>query len=153
VAEQVANEIIMLQRTIKRLGERNGDGKFTVRSPLALCSAHKCAAQRRMPCQWQHCCLPAAMAAPPAPFCGASSPSGTQPHLPAHSLAPPSFLQVTFGKLFDETQDIFEALGGTLKAAKKQGLISYTAMILLKGAHDKVPIILEKEAEEPAGAE
>ncbi len=55
-----------------------------------------------------------------------------------------------FGKLFDETQDIFEALGGTLKAAKKQGLISYSAMILLKGQHDKVPIVLEKEAPEEA---
>ena len=53
-----------------------------------------------------------------------------------------------FGKLFDETQDVFEALGGTLKAAKKQGLISYTAMILLKGAHDKGPIVLEVEAPE-----
>jgi hypothetical protein len=55
---------------------------------------------------------------------------------------------VLFGKLFDETQDIFEALAGTLKAAKKQGVVSYTAMVLLKGAHDKVPIVLETEAPE-----
>jgi hypothetical protein len=60
------------------------------------------------------------------------------PSLSRVSLPP----QVLFGKLFDETQDIFEALGGTLKAAKKQGLISYSAMILLKGQHDKVPIVL-----------
>ena len=66
---------------------------------------------------------------------------------------PPTLLSALprlFGKLFDETQDIFEALGGTLKAAKKQGLISYSAMILLKGQHDKVPIVLEKEAPEEA---
>ena len=72
------------------------------------------------------------------------------PHLPALPLPASLRPQVLFGKLFDETQDIFEALGGTLKAAKKQGLISYTAMILLKGAHDKVPIVLEQEAPEEA---
>ena len=47
-----------------------------------------------------------------------------------------------FGTLYDATQDIFEALGGTLKAAKKKGVISYEAPILLKGAHDKVVITL-----------
>jgi hypothetical protein len=41
---------------------------------------------------------------------------------------------VPFGTLFDATQDIFEALGGTLKAAKKRGIVSYDAMILLKGS-------------------
>lgn len=47
-----------------------------------------------------------------------------------------------FGTLYDATQDIFEALGGTLKAAKKKSIISYDAPILLKGAHDKVVITL-----------
>jgi hypothetical protein len=49
---------------------------------------------------------------------------------------------VLFGKLFDETQDIFEALAGTLKAAKKAGLITYASPILLKGPHDKIEIVL-----------
>lgn len=48
----------------------------------------------------------------------------------------------TFGVLFDATQDIFEALGGTLKAAKKKGVVRYAAPILLKGAHDKEVITL-----------
>ncbi len=53
---------------------------------------------------------------------------------------------VSFGLLFDKTQDIFEALAGTLKAAKKRGIISYEAPILLKGTHDKVQIVLLVEA-------
>ncbi len=48
----------------------------------------------------------------------------------------------TFGVLFEHTQDIFEALGGTLKAAKKKGVVKYSAPILLKGAHDKEVITL-----------
>ena len=43
-------------------------------------------------------------------------------------------VSVPFGVLFQETQDIFESLGGTLKAAKKRGIVSYDAPILLKGA-------------------
>lgn len=34
-----------------------------------------------------------------------------------------------------------------LKAAKKRGLIAYSAPILLKGSHDKVPITLLVPAE------
>jgi len=49
---------------------------------------------------------------------------------------------VLYGKLFDETQDIFEALMGTLKAAKKKNVVTYAAPILLKGTHDKVEIVL-----------
>jgi Costars len=52
---------------------------------------------------------------------------------------------VAFGVLYDATVDIFEALGGTLKAAKKRGFISYNSPLLLKGAHDKVVITLLKE--------
>ena len=54
---------------------------------------------------------------------------------------------VTFGPLFDATQDIFEALGGTLKTAKKRGVVAYEAPILLKGPSDKVVITLLKEVE------
>ena len=49
---------------------------------------------------------------------------------------------VPFGTLFDATDQVFEALAGTLKAAKKRNIIKYDAPILLKGAHDKVPITL-----------
>jgi hypothetical protein len=59
----------------------------------------------------------------------------------------------TFGELFDTTQDIFEALAGTLKAAKKRNLVAYAAPILLKGAHDKVVIqlLVEPTTPMPAG--
>ena len=49
---------------------------------------------------------------------------------------------VQFGALFDATDQVFEALAGTLKAAKKRGVIKYDSPILLKGAHDKVAITL-----------
>jgi hypothetical protein len=49
---------------------------------------------------------------------------------------------VPFGVLYDKTQDVFEALAGTLKAAKKRGIVAYEAPLLLKGAHDKVAIVL-----------
>eukprot|EP00741_Cyanophora_paradoxa_P011312 tig00020554_g10926.t1 len=49
---------------------------------------------------------------------------------------------ITFGKLFEATEQIFEALGGTLKAAKKRGVIAYSAPLLLKGAHDAEVITL-----------
>ena len=52
---------------------------------------------------------------------------------------------VTFGALFDATDQVFEALAGTLKAAKKRGIIKYDSPILLKGAHDKVAITLLAE--------
>lgn len=58
--------------------------------------------------------------------------------------------QVTFGKLYDATEQIFEALAGTLKAAKKRGIIDYASPLLLKGTHDKIIITLLKEATEPA---
>ena len=45
---------------------------------------------------------------------------------------------VKFGELFDDDDvaNYYEALVGTLKAAKKKGLISYEGQILLKGVHD-----------------
>ena len=39
-------------------------------------------------------------------------------------------------------QQFFEALVGTLKAAKKRKIIDFKGQILLKGAHDNVPITM-----------
>merc|ERR1719195_1645950 len=51
---------------------------------------------------------------------------------------------VTFGVLFDddEAANTFEAIVGTLKAAKKRKIIKFKGQMLLKGAHDNVPITL-----------
>ncbi|KAJ3289262.1 hypothetical protein HDU79_004220 [Rhizoclosmatium sp. JEL0117] len=52
--------------------------------------------------------------------------------------------KVPFGVIVrdDECANIFEALVGTLKAAKKRKVISYDAELLLQGVHDKVDIVL-----------
>jgi len=49
---------------------------------------------------------------------------------------------VEFGDLFDdeEVANYYEALVGTLKAAKKKKLIAYDGQYLMKGVHDKVVI-------------
>lgn len=51
---------------------------------------------------------------------------------------------VTFGTLFqdDDVANTLESLAGTLKAAKKRGLISYGPELLLQGASDNEPITL-----------
>lgn len=48
----------------------------------------------------------------------------------------------TFGALFDDPQveNYYEALVGTLKAARRKGLISFKGQMLLKGMHDNVRI-------------
>mmetsp|Transcript_21359 Transcript_21359/g.34199 ORF Transcript_21359/g.34199 Transcript_21359/m.34199 type:complete len:112 (+) Transcript_21359:92-427(+) len=53
---------------------------------------------------------------------------------------------VKFGTLFDddEAQQVFEAIVGTLKAAKKRKVVNFKGQILLKGAHDDVMITLLK---------
>lgn len=54
---------------------------------------------------------------------------------------------VLFGQLFDddEVANYYEALVGTLKAAKKRGLVEFKGQMLLKGVNDKVKIsIVEK---------
>lgn len=61
------------------------------------------------------------------------------------SRRPDGRFEVPFGVLFDATADIFEALAGTLKAAKKKGIVEYAAPLLLKGPSDKVAIVLAKE--------
>ncbi|CAJ1969580.1 unnamed protein product [Cylindrotheca closterium] len=51
---------------------------------------------------------------------------------------------VLFGDLFDDdnVQNYYEALVGTLKSAKKRGLIDFKGQMLLKGAHDNVKITI-----------
>jgi hypothetical protein len=53
---------------------------------------------------------------------------------------------VLFGDLFDddEVANYYEALVGTLKAAKKRGLIEYKGQMLLKGPSDKVLITIKE---------
>ncbi|XP_007578289.1 costars family protein ABRACL [Poecilia latipinna] len=54
---------------------------------------------------------------------------------------------VKFGVLFrdDRCANIFEALVGTLKAAKKKKIIDFQGELLLQGVHDDVDVILLKE--------
>ncbi|XP_039014767.1 costars family protein isoform X1 [Hibiscus syriacus] len=53
--------------------------------------------------------------------------------------------KVTFGVLFndDRCANIFEALVGTLRAAKKRKVVTYDGELLLQGVHDKVEITLK----------
>jgi len=53
---------------------------------------------------------------------------------------------VKFGDLFDdpEVEQYYEALVGTLKNAKKRGLISFEGQMLLKGPHDNVVVSIVK---------
>ncbi|XP_068564535.1 costars family protein ABRACL [Cebidichthys violaceus] len=54
---------------------------------------------------------------------------------------------VKFGVLFndDRCANIFEALVGTLRAAKRKKIISFEGELLLQGVHDNVEIILLEE--------
>lgn len=54
---------------------------------------------------------------------------------------------MTFGVLFndDRCANIFEALVGTLKAAKKKKVVAFQAELLLQGVHDNVEIVLLQE--------
>jgi hypothetical protein len=49
---------------------------------------------------------------------------------------------VRFATLFDDDRcsQIFEALVGTLRAAKKRGMVAFEGQMLLKGPHDDVII-------------
>ncbi|KAA8536390.1 hypothetical protein F0562_028868 [Nyssa sinensis] len=53
--------------------------------------------------------------------------------------------KVTFGVLFndDKCANIFEALVGTLRAAKKRKVLTYDGELLLQGVHDNVEIVLK----------
>ncbi len=54
---------------------------------------------------------------------------------------------VKFGVLFndDRCANIFEALVGTLKAAKRKKVVSFQGELLLQGVHDNVDIVLLQE--------
>ncbi|KAF7656296.1 hypothetical protein LDENG_00043870 [Lucifuga dentata] len=54
---------------------------------------------------------------------------------------------VKFGVLFsdDRCANIFEALVGTLKAAKKKKVVTFQGELLLQGVHDNVDVILLQE--------
>lgn len=62
--------------------------------------------------------------------------------------------KVTFGTLFndDECANIFEALVGTLRAAKKRKVLTYEGELLLQGVHDNVEITLNPAPAEAAAA-
>lgn len=52
---------------------------------------------------------------------------------------------VKFGELFDDDDvaNYYEALVGTLKSAKKRGIIEYKGQMLLKGMSDNVVISIK----------
>ncbi|KIM26800.1 hypothetical protein M408DRAFT_330399 [Serendipita vermifera MAFF 305830] len=54
---------------------------------------------------------------------------------------------VKFGVIVrdDRCSNIFEALVGTLKAAKRRKVITYNSELLLQGAHDNIDIVLLQE--------
>ncbi|XP_008311631.1 costars family protein ABRACL [Cynoglossus semilaevis] len=53
-------------------------------------------------------------------------------------------ISVKFGVLFndDRCANIFEALVGTLRAAKKKKIVDYKGELLLQNVHDDVDIVL-----------
>jgi hypothetical protein len=55
--------------------------------------------------------------------------------------------ETTFGVLFndDRCANIFEALVGTLRAAKRKKIVAYEGELLLQGVHDNVKIRLLQE--------
>ncbi|CAN6460125.1 unnamed protein product [Victoria cruziana] len=54
--------------------------------------------------------------------------------------------KVKFGVLFNDERcaNIFEALVGTLRAAKKRKIVAYEGELLLQGVHDNVEITMLK---------
>ena len=56
-------------------------------------------------------------------------------------------VSVTFGVLFrdDRCANLFEAMVGTLRAAKKKKIVKYDGELLLQGAHDNVEVVLLKD--------
>lgn len=58
-------------------------------------------------------------------------------------------MSVKFGVLFndDRCANIFEALVGTLKAAKRKRVVAFDGELLLQGVHDEVDIILLQEGD------
>ncbi|XP_075893627.1 costars family protein ABRACL [Nelusetta ayraudi] len=56
-------------------------------------------------------------------------------------------ITVKFGVLFsdDRCANIFEALVGTLRAAKRKKVVDFQGELLLQGVHDNVDVVLLKE--------
>lgn len=56
-------------------------------------------------------------------------------------------VSVKFGTLFsdDKCANLFEALVGTLKAAKRKKVLTYEGELLLQGVHDNVDVTLLKD--------
>ena len=52
---------------------------------------------------------------------------------------------MTFGVLFEETAPVLDALSGTLKAARKCGVVAYPGEVLMQGFSNAVVITLVKE--------
>ncbi|CAI0401065.1 unnamed protein product [Linum tenue] len=69
------------------------------------------------------------------------------------SSQPDGSFKVTFGVLFsdDRCANIFEALVGTLRAAKKRKVVTYEGELLLQGVHDNVYITLLQPKSLPSG--
>ncbi|KAI3895840.1 hypothetical protein MKW98_025631 [Papaver atlanticum] len=67
---------------------------------------------------------------------------------------PDGSYKVTFGVMFhdDRCANIFEALVGTLRAAKKRKLLTYDGELLLQGVHDNVEIVLKPSPPETEAA-
>jgi hypothetical protein len=61
-------------------------------------------------------------------------------------LQPDGTYKTTFIKIFKDEilEQQLESLVGTMKAAKKKGIIDFPGQMLLQGAHDNVEIILKK---------
>ncbi|KAJ8270685.1 hypothetical protein GJAV_G00118030 [Gymnothorax javanicus] len=57
---------------------------------------------------------------------------------------------VKFGVLFndDECANLFEAIVGTLKAAKKRKIVDFAGELLLQGVHDNVDVVLLQDEDE-----
>ena len=55
-------------------------------------------------------------------------------------------ISVTFGVLFrdDRCANLFEAMVGTLRAAKRKKILKYDGELLLQGVHDNVEVVLLK---------
>ncbi len=56
--------------------------------------------------------------------------------------------EIAFGQLFYETDNIFEALAGTLKTAKKYTIVHYEGDLLFQGANDATVIRLLRSEHE-----
>jgi len=50
----------------------------------------------------------------------------------------------TYGKFFEETQQVFESLVGSLKAARKRGIMTFKGEMLLFPTHKDVELIMLK---------